>query len=121
MVHGVAPPRPCQETKVRSPERRDAALGFHLAKPAVIGGDNDIARQHHLDADRIDDALYGGDNRLSTSICESEDVDRSVSSFPILGFGTEKLRHVQPSREVAAVGANDTNPIFVGLVQKREG
>jgi hypothetical protein len=38
----------CQVAKVRSPERRYAALGFHLTKSAVIGGNDNIARKHHL-------------------------------------------------------------------------
>src|SRR5882762_11687440 len=121
MVHCVTPAGPCQEAKVRTPERRNAALGFHLAKSAVIGGDDNIARKHHLDANRVDDTLYGGNDRLATPVGEREDVYISLLQVPVLGFWTEKLRHIQACREVATFRANDTNPIFIGLIQKSEG
>src|ERR1700738_964841 len=121
MVHGVTPAGPCQEAKVRSPERRNAALGFHLAESAVVGGNDDIARKHHLDADREDDTLYGGDDRLSTPVGEGEDADSPLPQVPLLALGAKKLRHIKARREVATFRANDTNPIFIFLIQKREG
>ncbi len=107
--------------KVRTPERRNAPLGFHLAKSAVIGGNDNIAREHHFDANRVDDTLHGGNDRLATPVGEREDVDSSVPQVPVLGFWTEKLRHIQACREVATFRANDTNPIFIGIIQKSEG
>src|SRR5260370_4262725 len=121
MVHGVYTTGPRQEAEVRSPERRNSTLRFHLPKSAVVGGSDDDARQHHLDANRVDDTLHGGNDRLTTSIGESEDVDRSLPQVPVLGLRTEKLRHIEAGCEVAAFRANDTNPIFIGLIQKSEG
>src|SRR5260370_41722632 len=102
MVHGVTPAGPRQEAKVRSPERRNAALGFHLAESAVVGGNDDIACKHHLDANREDDTLYGGDDRLATPIGEFEDVDSPLPQVPVLGLSAEKRRHTQTRREIRA-------------------
>src|SRR5258708_14771981 len=95
MIHGVTPAGPCQEAKVRTPERRNAALGFHLAKSAVIGGNDNIARKHHLDANRVDDTLHGGNDRLATPVGDVEDVDSSVPQLPLSGFWPQTLHHIK--------------------------
>src|SRR5260370_41781731 len=109
MVHGVTPASPRQEAKVRSPERRNAALGFHLAESAVVGGNDDIACKHHLDANREDDTLYGGDDRLATPIGESESLDSPRPQVPLLRPWAEKPRHIQTRREVAGSRPNHTH------------
>src|SRR5260370_19026893 len=108
MVHGVSPTGPRQEAEVRSPERRNSTLRFHLAKSAVVGGNDDIARQHHLEANRVDDTLHGGNYRLTTSIGESEVVDRSLPQGPVLALRTKKLRTIKASFEDSPLRSSAT-------------
>src|SRR6476661_10890418 len=106
MIHGVAPAGARQEPEMSTAQRSDAALGLHLAKPAIVSGDDDVAGKHHFDADGEHDALDRGDERLAASVCEPEDVDVAFLEIPLLGLRTKKFRHVETGREIVALGTN---------------
>src|SRR6202020_938079 len=102
MIHGVAPSGPRQKAEVGSSERRDTAFRFHLAKPAIIGGDHNVARQHHFNADGKYDSLYSGHDGFPATVREREDIDGPITRTPLLRFWTEEFRHVEPCREIRA-------------------
>ncbi len=84
---------------MRAAERGDAALGLHLAEAAVVGGDDDIAGQHQLDADGEDDTLH----RASRSACGTDwPIRRDRRCLLGRGFargrGAEEFRHVEARR-----------------------
>ena len=85
---------------MRATERGNAAPGFHLAEARVIGGHDDVARQHQFDADGEDDALHGGDDRLLAALAEAEHVDIAFPDIPLLGGGAEEFRHVEAGRDI---------------------
>src|SRR5208283_5336754 len=53
MIHRVAPAGAREKTKMRAAQWRDSAPRLHLAEAGVIGGDDYIAGQHHLNANRV--------------------------------------------------------------------
>src|SRR5829696_3333005 len=106
---------------MRTAEWRDAAPGFHLAEPAVIGGDNDVARQHQFDADSENDALHGGDDRLLAALLQTECVDIALLEVSLLGGGAEEFRHVEAGGEILAFGADHADPTAVVVVEFGQG
>ena len=78
MVHRIAPARTGQVAEVCTTERRDAAFRLELTKPCGVSRDDDVARQHHLDADCVGDTVHDGDHRLGGASVESERVDLIV-------------------------------------------
>jgi len=42
---------------VRAAQRGNATLRLHLAEPAVVGGNHDIAAQHQFDTHRVNNPL----------------------------------------------------------------
>ena len=75
VVHRVAPARTAEVAKVRTAKRRDPALRLELTEPCGVRRDDDVARQHHLDADGVGDAVHDGDHRLGGAPVEGERVD----------------------------------------------
>src|SRR5262249_51251161 len=75
VIHGIPPARPCDVPEMPSAKRSDAALRFHLAEAAIVGRDDDVTCQHYLDADRVDDALDGGDDWLAALLRQAAWVD----------------------------------------------
>ncbi len=53
-------------------EGSNPAPRLHLAKTAIGGRDHNITGEHHLYANRKDDALHGGDDRLAAAPLERE-------------------------------------------------
>jgi hypothetical protein len=95
---------------MRAAERRDAALRLELTEPCSIGCDDDVARQYHLDADRVGDAMHDGDHRLGSAPVEGERVDLILRDRLRRGRGTEELGHVQASGRVLARRIQDGDP-----------
>jgi hypothetical protein len=62
-----------------------ALRAIKLPEPAVVGRYCDIARQHNFDADRKDNSLNGGHNRLATAILKAEDINRCRQRMGRLG------------------------------------
>ena len=106
---------------MRAAERRDAALGFHLAETRVIGGHDDVAREHQLDADGEDDALHGGDDRLLAALLQTECVDIAFFEVSLLGGGAEEFRHVEAGGEILSLGADDADPKALVVVEFGQG
>ena len=105
---------------MRAAERGDAALGLHLAEAAVVGGDDDVAGQRHLDPDREDDALHGGDDRLAALRLPRPNGSTLPSGRGMrLGGRAEELRHVEAGREVVARRAEHADPELVLPVEQR--
>ena len=77
VVHGVAPSAALHVADRRAAERCETALGLELAEAGVGGGDDDVAGQGDLDADRERDPLHRGDQRLAQPPAEPERVDRA--------------------------------------------
>ena len=82
---------------MRAAERRNAALGLHLAEPAVFGRHDDVARQHHLDADGEDDALHGGDDRLPAAVAQAERVDIAFLTLASRRVGPKNFGMSRPA------------------------
>ena len=115
MVHGVAPTRAGQVTEMRAAQGRDAALGFHLAEPAVVGG-NDDSPASISSMPIVKRSLHGRDDRLATALAEPEQ-SHSFLDVALLGVRAEELRHVQARGEVACLGADDADPLAIVVVQ----
>jgi hypothetical protein len=98
---------------------RDPALGFHLAEPGVVGRHNDVASQHHFDADRETDPLHRRDDRLAAPAFQREGIDVGGLDLGILGLWSKEFRHVQPGREIRAFGTEHPDPVIVRSVEKR--
>ena len=80
VVHRVAPSGALHVAHGRPAERGEAALGLQLAHPQIRGGDDDVAAEGDLDADRERDPLHRGDPRLGQPSAEAERVDRLPTS-----------------------------------------
>src|SRR5438034_5697259 len=119
MIHRISPAGPGQIAKVGASKRRDSALRLHLAEPGVIGRNDDIASQHHFDADRETDALHCRHNRLAATAFQRERIDVSGLDLGILGLWSKEFRHIEPGREIRAFGAEYPDPVIVRLVEKR--
>ena len=76
VVHGVAPAGPLDVADRRPAERRQSALRLELAEAGVGRGDDDVAGERDLDADRERDALHRRDERLGEAAPQAERVDR---------------------------------------------
>ena len=87
VVHGVAPTGALHVADRRPAERREAALRLELAEAGVGRGDDDVAGEGDLDADRERDPLHGGDERLAQPPAEAERVDRLRRRAPCRARG----------------------------------
>ena len=121
VIHRIAPTRPGDIAKVRAGQRRNAALRLHLAETAVIGRDDDVARQRHLDPNREDDALHRRDDGFSAFDLQPERVDIAFGSRDGLRPGTEKFWHVETCGEISAGGTENPHPEVVVPVKQRQG
>src|SRR5246127_3390920 len=115
MVHGIAPAGARRVTEMRAAERGDAALGLHLAEAAIVG------REHQLDADREDDALYGRYDRLSALVGKTKRIDIALGTGCSCRVGAEEFRHVEASREILAGGTEHADPEPLLLVEPGQG
>jgi hypothetical protein len=100
MIHHVAPARTGKVPEVSAAQRGDATLRFHLAEPAVVGGNHDIARQHQLDTHRVNNPLSGCYYRLPAALAEAENVDIAFLDVPFFRVWSEELRHVEMRLEM---------------------
>jgi len=121
VVHRVAPTGARQKAEMGATQGRDAALGLHLAKARGVGGDDNVGRQHHLDAHGKAQSLDGGDDRLQGPALEREGIDIAGRAVATLGVGAEEFRHVEPGRRVIAGKGQHGDPQFVIAVERREG
>jgi hypothetical protein len=122
VVHGVAPPAPLHEADRGAAGGVDAPQRFVLSESGVLGGDDDVAGQHHLDAQRVGVALHGGDDRLGASAAESGRVDPVGGAAPFTrAHAVVPLGQVEAGGEVGTVGEEHAAPQVVVLVEAGEG
>src|SRR3954464_8668910 len=111
MIHRVPPGYARQKAEMRAPERRNAALGLHLAEARILGGDHDVAGEHQLDADREHDALQSRDNRLAAALGKAELTDFAFPDIALLRSRSEEFRHVQTGGDNSNSSANAADTI----------
>ena len=103
----------------RPAEWRQSTLRLELAEAGVGRGDDDVAGEGDLDADRERDALHRGDQRLAQPPAEPERVDRGVGARRAAGagpvVGAEEQRHLEPGGRVLA-GEREHADEQVGVV-----
>ena len=82
VIHRISPAHTGEEAKVADGERRETALRFHLAEARGVRRDHDVGREHHLDADRVGDALDDGDDAENDPQVPSEPTGRHPGEGP---------------------------------------
>ena len=125
VVHRVAPPAALDEADRGAARGVDAALRLELREAAVVGGDDDVAGQHHLDARGVGDPVHRGDDRLAARARERHRVDAVAA----LAFAPPAavlhplgpLREVEPRGEMLAVAEQHAHPELGILVEARVG
>jgi hypothetical protein len=110
VIHRVTPSGAADEAEVRAAKRGDAALGFHLAKTAIVGGDDNVTGEHHFDANGEADALHGGHDWLAAAAGQTERIDVLGGAGLRGRVRPEELRHVQAGGEIGADGAENADP-----------
>src|SRR6476620_12296227 len=116
VIHCVTPTGSGDKAEVGASERCDPTFGLHLTEPGVVGGNNDVSRKHHFDADSKDNSCNCGDDWLPALVRQAEGIDIAFGSWLACCCRSKKLRHVQACREVVTVGAEDANPKVIVLV-----
>ncbi len=120
VVHRIAPAHARQETEVPPGERRKPALRLHLAETGIVRSDDDVAGQHHLDADGVGDALDSRDDGLPAHLRKLEHVHVALGRLGRLRARTEELRHIESRGEVPAFGTEHAHPQVGIPVEQRE-
>src|SRR4029077_16984499 len=110
VIHRVTPSGAADEAEVRAAKRRDATLGFHLAKTAIVGGDDNVTGEHHFDANGKADALHGSHDWLAAAVGQTERIDVLGGAGLRGRVRPEELRHVQAGGEIGADGAENADP-----------
>ena len=95
---------------MRAAQGRDAAARLHLAEARAVGGDHDVGRQHHLDADGEAEPLHRGHDRLHRAAPQRKRIDIVRRGVATLAVGAEELRHVEPGCRVLAGEGEDGDP-----------
>src|SRR5690606_35544781 len=78
VVHRIAPAGAGEVTIVRAAQRGDTALRFELREAGRVSGDDDVAREHHLDADRVGDSVHDRNQRLAAALLHAEGIERAL-------------------------------------------
>ena len=117
VVHRVAPARAFDITHVRAAEDGETALRFHLAEAAIVGGDDDVGGEHHLDADRERDALHRHDDRFAATARATRRRRRGVRRG-VAALRRERRsepRQIEPGRGVRTCERQRRRPRGPGL------
>ena len=102
-------------------EDRESALGLKLSEAAVLGGDDDVCGEHHLDTDGESDALNRHHDWLGATPAEPERIDSVVSRRARSGLAGlhrgSKARQIEPCCRVGTGEAEDPDPKVRVLIE----